>query len=101
MVGLIEEERLIRLGFLSLEFRRMSGDFIETFKFLTGLDRVDTRRIFPMVGESRTRGHSLRIQGRPFRTEMRRHQFTQRVVSQWNSLLQEIVAAKKLKVFKR
>ena len=73
MVGLIEEERLIRLGFLSLEFRCMSGDFIENFKFLTGLDRVETRRIFPMVGESRTRGHSLRIQGRPFRTEMRRH----------------------------
>ena len=55
----------------------MSGDLIETFKILTRLDRVDAGRMFPMVGESRTRGHSLRIQGRPFRTEVRRHLFTQ------------------------
>ena len=57
--------------------------------------------IFLMVGESRTRGHSLRIQGRPFRREVRRHFFTQRVVSLWNSLSQEVVDAKTLNVFKR
>ena len=52
-----------------------------------------------MVGESRTRGHSMRIQGRPLRTEMKRHFFTQRVVSLWNSLPQEVVDAKTLNVF--
>ena len=54
-----------------------------------------------MVGVSRTRGHSLRIQGRLFRTELRRHFFTQRVVSLWNSLSQEVVDAKILNAFKR
>ena len=54
-----------------------------------------------MVRESRTRGHSLRIWGRPFRTEVRRHFFTQRVVSPWNSLPQEVVDAKTLNVIKR
>jgi len=54
-----------------------------------------------MVGVSRTRAHSLRIQGRPFRTEMRRYFFTQRVASLWNSLPQEVVDAKTLNVFKR
>ena len=54
-----------------------------------------------MVRVSRTRGHSLRIQGRPFRMEMRRHFFTQRVVSLWNSLLQEVVDAKTLNALKR
>ena len=46
-------------------------------------------------------GHSLRILDRAFRTEMRRHFFTQRVVSLWNSLPQEVADAKTLKVFKR
>ena len=76
------------------------GGISETYKILTGLDRVDAGRIFPMVGESRTRGHSLRIQGRPFRMVVRRQFFTQRVVSLWNSLPQEVVDAKTLNVFK-
>jgi len=54
-----------------------------------------------MVGVSRTRGHSLRIQGRLFRTEMRRHFFIQRMASLWYSLPQEVVDAKTLNVFKR
>ena len=66
MVGLMCEERLTRLGLFSLEFRRMRGDLTETYKILT-LDRVDAGRMFLMVGEPRTRGHSLRIRGRPFR----------------------------------
>jgi len=62
------------------------------YKILTGLHRVDAGRMFLMVGVSRTRGH---------RTEMRRHFFTQRVVSLWNSSPQEVVDAKILNVFKR
>ena len=95
------EERLTRLGLFSLEFRRMRGDLIEPYKILTGRDRVGAGRMFSIVGESRTRGHSLRIQGRPFRTEMRRPFFTQRVVSLWSSLPQEVVDVKTLNVFKR
>ena len=53
------------------------------------------------MGESRTRDHSLTIRDRPFRTEVRRHFFTQRVVSLCNSLPQEVVDAKTLNVFKR
>ena len=63
MAGLSYEERLSRLGLYSLEFRRVRGDLIETYKILTGLDRVDSERMFPMVGESRSRGHSLGIRG--------------------------------------
>ena len=70
MVGLIYEEKLTGLGLFSLEFRRMRGDLIETYKILIGLDMVNAGRMFPIVGESRTRGHSLRIQGRPFRMEV-------------------------------
>ena len=64
----------------------MRADLTETYKILTGLDRVDSERIFPMVEESRTRVHSLRISGKPFRTEVRKHFFTQKVVNVWNLL---------------
>ena len=66
MSGLSYEERLSRLGLYSLEFRRVRGKLIETYKILTGLDRIDSERMFPMVGESRTRSHSLRIRGKTF-----------------------------------
>ena len=70
MAGLSYEERLDRRGLYSLEFRRLRGDLIETYKILKGLDKLDAGRLFPMLGESRTRGHSLRVRGNSFRTEM-------------------------------
>jgi len=75
------------------------GDLIAIYKILTGLDRIDSERMSPMMGESRTRAHSLRTRGNPFRTELRRNFFTQRVVNVWNSLPQNVVEAKTLRDF--
>jgi len=48
---------LSRLGLDSLEFRRLRGDLIETYWILRGgVDRVDTERLFTLVGESRREG---------------------------------------------
>ena len=80
MAGLSFEERLSRFRLYSLEFSRVRGDLLETYKILTGLDRVDSIRMFPMVVESSTRGHSLRVRDDRFGTEVRRNFFTQRVV---------------------
>ncbi|XP_055492473.1 uncharacterized protein LOC129697841 [Leucoraja erinacea] len=101
MSGLSYEERLDKLGLHSLEFRRLRGDLIETYKILKSLDRLDAGRLFPMLGKSRTRGHSLRIRGKSFRTEMRKTFFTQTVVNLWNSLPQNVVEASSLAIFKR
>ena len=57
--------------------------------------------MFPMVGESRTWGHSLRIRGQPFRTEVRENSFAQSVVNVWNSLPQKVVEAEMLSDFKK
>ena len=85
MVGLAHKERLSWLGLYSLEFRTVRGNLTESYKILTGLDRLDSERMFPMGAESITRSHSFRIRGKPFRTEVRRNFFTQRVVNVWNS----------------
>ena len=37
--GLAYEERLSRLGLYSLEFRRMRGDLMETYKIMEGIDK--------------------------------------------------------------
>ena len=84
------------MGLYSVEFRRMRGDLIETRWILRGLDRVDAERLFPLVGESRTRGHHLRVRGRTFKTAMRRNFFSQRGVNLWNSLPQRALEARLL-----
>ena len=61
---------------------------------------MDVERMFPLVGEARTRGHNLRVKGRSFKTEMRRNFFSLRVVNLWKSLPQRAVEAGSLSVFK-
>ena len=91
--GLVYEERLSRLGLYSLEFRRMMGDLRETYKIMKGIDKIEAGKLFPLAGETRARGHSLKIKGGRFRTELRRNFFSQRVVNLWNSLPTEVVEA--------
>ena len=40
------ESRLHRLGLTTLERRRIRGDLIETFKILTGIEKVDMEHFF-------------------------------------------------------
>ena len=76
----------------------MRGDLIETYKIMKGIDKIEAGKLFPL--ETRSRGHSLKIRGSRFRTELRRNIFTQRVVNLWNSLRSEAVEATSLTVFK-
>ena len=46
-------------------------------EILGGIDRVDAERLFPLVGESKVRGHNFRVRGHPVKTEMRMNFFSE------------------------
>ena len=54
MAGLMYEERLTRIWIVFARVQTMEegwgGELIETHNILTGRDRVDAGRIFPMMG---------------------------------------------------
>ena len=83
-----------------MQFRKMRGDLRETYKIMKGIDKIETGKLFPLAGETRTRGHGLKIRGNRFRTELRQNFFTQRVVNLWNSMPSEAIEATSLNVFK-
>jgi len=59
---LTHETRLKRLGIYSLQRRRLRSDLIETFKILTGRERIDSSKFFGLTGTtSGLRGHSLKL----------------------------------------
>ena len=63
MAGLSYVDRMEQLGLYTLELRRMRGDLIGTYTIIKGLDLLEAGNMIPMLGESRTRGHSSRIRG--------------------------------------
>ena len=56
----------------------MRGYLIETYKIIKGRDKIEAGKLFPLAGETKTRGHGLKIRGSRFRTELRRNYFTQK-----------------------
>ena len=95
------ELRLQKLGIYSLFCRRKRGDLIETYKILNGYYDIDCSKLFLMSTVHSTRGHSMKLFKRPSRLKMRLNFFTQRVVSTWNSLPEEVVSAVTVSDFKQ
>eukprot|EP00061_Rhincodon_typus_P005530 g25155.t1 len=57
MEGLSYKERLDGLVPFSLEHRRMMGDFIEVYKIMRSMDKVNSKGLFPQTEEFKTTGH--------------------------------------------
>jgi len=66
--GLPYEERLKLLHLPSLYARRLRGDLIETFKILKGFTNINPSIFFERISSTRTRGHSLKLYKKNFRT---------------------------------
>ena len=95
------EDRLIKLGLWSLEDRRIRADLVEVYKMVYGLSSVRLSTFFEFSSLDWTRGHSLKLKKNRFRTELRQHFFSERVVNIWNKLDRDTVCASSLNSFKQ
>ena len=92
-------DRLRALKLPSLYNRRARGDMIETYKYLHGIYKVD-RMPQELDNNTVTRGHSLKLKKERMTARQRRHYFRHRVVNWWNTLIEYVVSAPSLNIFK-
>ena len=93
-------ERLRTLELPSLSYRRRRGDMIWTYKVLNELVRVDASKFFMPGRLDHTRGHTQRVFKQHATKLPRRNSFSQRVVTDWNSLPNKVVDASSMNEFK-
>ena len=95
------EERLKKLKLHSLYYRRVRGDLITVFKYLTGLiTSENTDKMFPIADNHNLRGHQYKLNKVRSIHKVRYNFFTQRVVNMWNSLPSVVVNAPNICTFK-
>ena len=82
------ESRLHRLGLTTLERRRIRGDLIETYKILTGKEKVNMEQFFELSNTGHNlRGHNKKLAVNRCRLDTRKYFFSNRVVRYWNDLI--------------
>jgi len=84
------EERLEQFGLTSLVERRTRGDMLEVHKIMTD-EKYCNSHMLTRSHNSRTRGHSQKLEKQKFRLNTRRHFFADRVVDDWNRLPEHVV----------
>jgi len=92
--------RLCVLEIESLELRRLSSDMIYVYKMIFGLVDLSFNDYFVLRVDSTTRGHKYKLFTKYSRLNVRKHFFTERVVSVWNNLECDIVNFSSLRSFK-
>ena len=92
-------QRLKKMTLPRLYDRRVRGDMIETFKILTGKEKLNARKLF-RVNPFKERSHTMKLYRECPRLNLRKHWFTQRVVQNWNSLTLDEVEAGETSCFK-
>jgi len=95
------EERLACFGLYSLDRRRWREDLIESFKILNGFKCIDPEKFFSRVKSTQLRGHRDKLFKDRSKLLCCSNFFSQRVVSYWNRLPQQVVETVSIDVFKR
>ena len=92
----------IILKLQSLEHRRLLLDLVQTFKIIHNLSSLKIADFFSYPTYNSTRGHSHRLAVPIFKSDVRKHSFSCRVVLVWNFLLNKVnvITAKLLFNFK-
>ena len=99
------EKRIKKLGLTTLEQRRHRGDFIQCFKIIHGLDKVNWCTENKIQGNCKkdlnSRRHNLQLTRELVQNCESRHFFLMnRIATPWNNLPVKIVNAKSVNCFK-
>ncbi len=70
----------------SFERRCVTGDMIEVFKMLSGLNDLNVDDFLNLNFDDRIRGHHMKIKKLKCRLDLRKHFFSFRVVEKWSNL---------------
>lgn len=73
---------------------------IAVFKFIKGIDKIDKNIFFSLADNYRVRGHKYRIQKSHSKLDSRKYYFSNRVIKRWESLDENVAAAKTVNCFK-
>ena len=94
-------ERFLFLGLPSLKFRRIRGDMIQIYKFLSE-DKLGYNHLLPLNNSLyETKGHDLKLEKGRYNCQLRKFSFSFRIVNTWNKLNHLTVHATNLTNFKK
>ena len=73
---------------------------VQTYKIISGIDRVDPKLFFEVSAGSTTRGHHQKLVKRHARLGIGQSVNSQRVINDWNSLPTDVITSPQLNSFK-
>lgn len=82
-----------------MELRRLSGDLIEIYKFIRGVNKMISCSLFPRIVESKNRGHGFKVRRERFKKDLRGNYRSERV-AYVDKLLEEVVEEGRITIFK-
>ena len=104
--GVSYNDKLQELKLQSLETRRKRFDLIQVFKIINNYDRVDSKTWFKTVEETtgvrltRNLSYPKNLIVNRVHSDVRKYFFSQRVVTWWNELPNEVKDARSINIFK-
>jgi ribonuclease P/MRP protein subunit RPP40 len=93
-------ERLKILDIPTLVYRRHRGDMIEVYKIINGYYNDGCTVKLTLSQNTITRGHRFKLAHSHTHLDKRKYFFTNRVVSLWNDLSDDVVSAQTVNSFK-
>ena len=94
------QDRLKTFGLPTLEYRRLCADMLQTYRIMTGIDRISPDSLISMSNITSTRGHNPKIFKQRCSTKLRQDFFSQRVIEHWNALPAAAVEVPNINILK-
>ena len=97
-------DRLKKLQLPTLSYRRHRGDMIEVYKIVHSIYDNEIPSMLQLYADhsqrSDTRGHTFKLYQRRCITNLRKYNFSMRVVNTWNDLPEYVISAPSVNTFK-